>query len=369
VSLQIQPYTPDREPAVKAFNQRLKAGGCTFQFPEASRPLWLPQAEGEVIFEELFLATDDAEVRGGYVLKHQPFWIAGHVETIGFVYLPLSEGVVNKQFNLVGLRLMADALKRQPLNYCLGMGGFDQPLPRLLKATGWSLVAIPFFFLVLKPKPFLQNITHLRRRAAMRAALDLLAGTGLGSVGIKALNAMRRPVKASEASVQVVAEFGPWTDEIWPAARDQYHFAAVRDGAAMNRLFPPDKTKYLRLRISAGANTVGWALALDTQLSQHKQFGEMRLGSIIDCLALPGHEPEVIASATGFLENCGVDLIVSNQPHAAWQAALSRAGFLRGPSNFIFAASPELATRLSPFAANQARFHLTRTDGEGPSHL
>jgi hypothetical protein len=64
-----------------------------------------------------------------------------------------------------------------------------------------------------------------------------------------------------------------------------------------------------------------------------------------------------------------VDLIVSNQSHAAWCAALRRAGFLQGPSNFLFSASKELAKLLDPLPANIAHIHFTRGDGDGSVSL
>jgi hypothetical protein len=91
----------------------------------------------------------------------------------------------------------------------------------------------------------------------------------------------------------------------------------------------------------------------------HRQFGDMRLGSIIDCLALPEHAPQVIAAAARVLERRGVDLILCDHSHPAWGAALRGAGFLEGPSNFSFAASPALTGKLE----QGSDLYLMRGDG------
>jgi hypothetical protein len=104
-------------------------------------------------------------------------------------------------------------------------------------------------------------------------------------------------------------------------------------------------------------------------MSGHKQFGSMRVGTIVDGLALPEHAPRVIAAAARCLEARGADVIVSNQAHAAWCSALKRAAFMRGPSNYVFAVSRQLAQRLHPFEVNQHKIHLNRGDGAGPIHL
>jgi len=110
---------------------------------------------------------------------------------------------------------------------------------------------------------------------------------------------------------------------------------------------------------------IGWAVPLDTAMRDDKHFGNLRLGSIVDALALPEDAPAVMAAAAGELEQRGVDLIVSNQCHKAWADALRRSGFLEGPSNFIFAAAKKLAALSSAFD----EFHINRGDGDGPIHL
>jgi hypothetical protein len=77
----------------------------------------------------------------------------------------------------------------------------------------------------------------------------------------------------------------------------------------------------------------------------------------------------VVQAASTLLAGRGVDLVVTNQSDADWGAAFRRAGYLRGPSNFIFAASRTLARRLTPFDVQTSRMHVNRSDGEGPTHL
>ncbi|MBI5772906.1 MAG: hypothetical protein HZA89_04070 [Verrucomicrobia bacterium] len=371
MGLEIQPYRAGDVEAVRAFNARLKQGGCAFQFPERAESAWLPPAAGEKIYEEYFLARAETGVHGGYILKHQPFRVDDREVSIGSLYLPLSEGVVDKRHNPVGFGLLRDALHRQPLLYSLGMGGFHNPYPRLLKAAGWSLCAVPFFFHVARPNAFFKNIVHLRHSRARRLALDFLAASGLGYAGVKLVNALndckgRRP---GALTAELVPEFGPWADEVWAAGRERCSLVAVRDAKSLRRLYPADKLKYLKLKVSADGMTSGWAVLLDTPMTNHKQFGAMRVGSVIDCFAASGGETAVATAAKEFLIGRGVDLLVTNQSHRDWRAAFSRAGFLSGPSNFIFAASPPLVEAITPFEQTKELIHFTRGDGEGPSHL
>jgi hypothetical protein len=136
----------------------------------------------------------------------------------------------------------------------------------------------------------------------------------------------------------------------------------------LNLLYPPTG-RFLKLRMTRDGVVVGWAVLRDTQMHDHRHFGNLRVGSLIDGLALKDAIPDVVGAATGVLEERGVDLTVSNQGHASWCDALRRHGFQYGPSNFILAMSRQLTTLLTPLTTHQARLHINRGDGDGPLDL
>jgi hypothetical protein len=108
---------------------------------------------------------------------------------------------------------------------------------------------------------------------------------------------------------------------------------------------------------------------LNTQHSGRDRFGSLRLGSIVDCFAAPSAAADVVACATRVLASLGVDLIVSNQSHSAWFAALAASGYIQGPSNFIFGTSKELTRLLADAKIQFSDVHLNRGDGDGPINL
>jgi hypothetical protein len=73
----------------------------------------------------------------------------------------------------------------------------------------------------------------------------------------------------------------------------------------------------------------------------------------------------VIHAARTWLERRGVDLVISNQAHAAWRKALRDDGFFQGPSNFLCGVSKPLAELVRSIGET----HLNRGDGDGPVHL
>ena len=368
----IRDYADEQIEAVRQFNDRLSAGGLASRFPLSPVPAWLPKIAGRRLFQEYYLAVDEsAAVRGAYILKHQDFWVGDRVVPIADFHLPISEGAVSKQYPQVGVQLLRDAIRRQPLLYGLGIGGYDESLTRLLIAAGWATSCVPFFFRVVHPSAFLREASYLRRRPAVRWTLDALARSGLGSLGIYAAQALLgRPCRPDPAvRVERVDEFADWADELWRQCRSHYGMSAVRDAETLRILYPKHDRRFIRLKLNDGARLLGWAVLLDSRLSGHKHFGNMRLGSIVDNFAAPADAAAVTCAAAAFLQSQGVDLIVSNQAHAAWRHGLRRAGFLRGPSNFLFASSPKLTALLRQEGVQNHDLHLNRGDGDGPINL
>ena len=251
------------------------------------------------------------------------------------------------------------------------MGGYDQAVARLLVAAGWRMWAVPFFLRVVHAFRFLRNIAFLRRSLSRAIALDVLAYTGVGGLAVHAVQRLRRarPATAPSISVESAAEFGDWADRLWEACRNDYGMCAVRNAETLRILYPGANEKFIRLKVMRCETCIGWAVVLDTQLSGHRQFGGMRLGSLVDCFAAPGDAAAVALAARETLERRGVDLLVSNQAHAAWGRALRAAGLLAGPSNFLLALSPALAKTLAAARVEDRDIHMNRGDGDGPINL
>ncbi len=373
MAIAIHPYRPEHEPAVAEFNQRLQQGRAdeNMVFYRWAEPRWLPRLAESRIYNEYFLAIDAGVVRGGYALKTQEFYFPdGQIRSIGYYHHPLSEGIVNKAHAMVGTLLLRDAMQRAPLLYCLGMGGYDNPLPQMLIRLGWTRCLVPFFFRVVSPSKFLRNMETLRSSAARRLLLDLAAYSGAGWAGSKLFQSYRslRAPRVDAVECREVPSFDAddtarTVQSLWEQSRRTCSFTALHDAATLPVLYPPAQTHLTRLIVRRGGSAIGWAVVGERR--KDAKYGDMRIGSVVDCFALPGELFSVVQCATETLEQQGFDLILSNQSHQAWGEAFRAAGYLSGPSNFIFAASKKLAELVTPFEEVRPRMHLTRADGDG----
>ena len=372
MAIVIQRYGPEHEPAVQEFNRRLQQSSDdpNLVFSKTAIPRWLPPSGNNSVWNEFFVAVEGQSVRGAYGLKQEMVFIRGKgLHRVACYHHPLSEGIVDRSYASVGALLARDALARQPLLYALGMGGVERPLARMLKALGFSLTTIPFYFRVVRPSTFLREMQALRQQRWRAILMNIAAATGTGWLAIKSVQGIAKlRGRPADFVAEEVAEFSDWADGLWNEAKNGVSMAAVRDASTLRLLYPPSVTSTRRLRISRNGVAIGWAIIGERR--EDAKFGKMRGGSIVDCWASEENMASVVKAATQALEKNGaekdgVDLIVSNQSHHAWCSAFEKSGFLKGPSNFIFAASKKLTELLQPLEENRPSFHVTRADGDG----
>jgi hypothetical protein len=354
--------------AVRQFNARLASAGVSFSFPAAPSELMHSELAGDARYQTAYVLTDGSAVRGGYILKQERIFAGGEWVSAGNYQLPLSEGIIDRKYAMVGLQLIKDALARQSRLYSLGMGGTARPLPQLLSRLGWAVSKVPFLFRIEHPGAFTREIRWLRQRTRFRLLLDTAYRTGM-LAGMVGLARMRRlafgPRVPATVSIDQVQELPSDIDEIFSRLRGDYGLLCDRTAAAMRKKLPPRDPKLVRLVLSRSGKLDGWIVLSLSRLSNHTQFGNMTLGCIVDGMAAAEDVNFLVADACRRLEAGGCDLLVSNQSHPAWIYALRRQGFLRGPSNFVLALSPPLAAA----RAAAACAHFNRADGDGPINL
>lgn len=362
----VQPYQEKHESAVKAFNARMRAATSDpdLVFYERSSPAWLPRIADSPHHNEYYVAVEDDVVRGAYALKYERVFIAEKGEfTVACYHHPLSEGAINRQYSTVGSLLLRDALRREPILYALGMGGTDRPLPRMLKAVGWSLALVPFYFRVLRPYRFLRQMTVLRQSPWKRALMDLAAFSGAGSAALRTFQYAKQFANRGLDEFQTAEfeEFPDWADALWFDARDAYGLTFVRDRQTLLRLYPVSQKHLSKISVFSNRHPIGWCVVGERR--KDPKYGNLRVGSIVDCWARPEHATLVVRAATRKLQEQGFDLIVSNQSHRKWGRALEHCGFIQAQSNFIFATARQFAALFQ--GSDFSDFHLNRANGDG----
>jgi hypothetical protein len=371
--IKIVPHAVEQMEAVDAFNRRMREGGSRWGFYVEPEPTWIPKRPGSRAWREYHLAVeDDSAVRGAFALKPQEWWIRGQTRWVSDWQGPFSEGVVNPRYSTLALRMIRDMLKKQPLLYSYGHGGNEQPVVQLLQKMSWFVYAVPFCFRVLRPRRFLRLNNYLRKTPKHRLALDVLAYSGAGSIGLRGLHAALRlkSGRRFRGTATVEPTFGAWADELWQRCAPLYTCLAVRDREMMNTLVPerhwPSST---RLRVKRDGRDIGWALVLYQQMNGDERWGNMRVGLIADCFGSPEDAGDVIHAACKYLKAQRVDMLYSNQSHPRWVQAFADNGCVVLRDRRLFVASPALSEALQPFEETKHGLHLTNLDGHGPAEF
>lgn len=352
--------------AVRGFNQRLRDGGAQTDFLIPEEPAYAHIPEDAPIQWRQFVAREGEFVRGGVIEMEQPAWLLGETVQAFNYQSPLSEGIIDKKSTTIALQMVRFMQGRGPHVFIVGMGSAERPMPRLLKAAGWTVQPIPFLFRVHRAGSFLRQLRMLQGSPLKRVAAKIAASTGTGAIALAVVQARKvRP----RVSVRVESSWGDWADEIWNRFRGICSFTVLRDRKTLETLYPTGDPRMTILLIERNGQPVGWSVSLDTQMKDNHYFGNLRLASILDTVAEPESMAETAAAVDRELGSRGADMVFVNHSHQAWIKAFRTAGFLSGPSNFLLGLSKPLARALGEQPGSEHLMHITRGDGDGRCNL
>ena len=142
----------------------------------------------------------------------------------------------------------------------------------------------------------------------------------------------------------------------------------MRDSSTLDMLYPLGSGRILAWVVKEAGRPVGRATGLNTQMRDHKYFGNLRVGTVLDCVAAPEAAGSVAWLSARVLARAGADVVLTNQQHLLWRNVFRQAGFFPGPSNYLLAISKRLSEQAAQGGGVDA-IHLTRGDGDGRINL
>lgn len=366
MALRFEPFAEQHFAAVIAFNQRMLRGHAASDFLLPTAIEADPTVSGEPIQWTRYVVLDGDFVRGGLLAMGQPGWLNGQeVRALNF-QSPLSESTVDSKYSIVAMQMVKFMQKQADAVFMVGMGAADRPLPKLLVASGWSVRPVPFLFRVHCAGRFLTELQVLQTSALKRLAAQSARLTGLGALG---LAIKQRQASVGRESIRQVTEWGDWADEIWLRCRDDCSFAVRRERRTLESLYPASDPRTEIFLVERDSKPVGWSVCFNAQLANHRHFGNLKVGSILDCLADHDAMATTAILTDRELAAHSADLVIVNHSNAAWVQAFRTAGFLTGPSNYMLAMSKRLTETVRGVPDGEHRVHVTRGDGDGRIHL
>jgi hypothetical protein len=365
MKLSIEPFGPQHEAAAAAFNRRVGATGkpVLFLLPEHSRPA---QTVHGVTVTNYVAVDAEGAVRGGFISWEHSAIVGKRVRHVINIQSPLSEGIFDRAHVAVGPRLIQTAIQRTPYVYLVGMGSEGNPLPRLLKAMGFGVRTIPFFFRMIDPARCLRQLGPLRNAAWKRLVCNIAGLTGIASLGAAVVHKMRGPAcgAASSYKIEEVSEWGSWADPVWDDFAKGITFGVMRDAKVQRFFYPLHKGTPRVWRLLRGSVVDGWFSLMIARMADNPYFGNLAVATLTDCIGSESALKAGCISAIRKARELGADLLITNLGHETLQRACVAAGYRQGPSNFLFATSKALTQEIS---ANSV--YVTRRDGDGLVNL
>jgi hypothetical protein len=364
VKISIEVYSAQHEPAAAAFNQRMREANAPTDFLLGEQSAAASACAGVTATQ--WVAVDgDGQVRGGVISwDHQG--IVGRTEQrVINLQSPLSEGIIDPAYILVPSQIIKFFLRQTPYLYIVGMGAEDRPLPRVLKAMGWTVRPVPFYFRMIRPARCVREVGPLRNSPWKRIAGTVAAATGVASMGALVLHRPSAPArKPAEYTAAEVTSWGDWAADVWSAFAPNIRFGVRRDPDNLSFYYPFRDDKLRVWKLQRGAVVEGWFAIAISNMSANAYFGDLRVATLTDCVGAPEAIRGGCMLAVEEARRLGADLLITNQSHRVVQEACLGAGWRRGPSNFLLATSKALTKELDPELV-----YVTRRDGDGLVNL
>jgi hypothetical protein len=365
MKISIAPFEARHEAAAIAFNERMRQANAPTDFllPES---ISQPVGTGGATAVQYVAIDATGALRGGIICCQYPAVLDGEIQSAINIQSPLSEGIVDRAYGLVGPQLFQFALRQTPYVFAVGMGSETKPLPRMLLAMGWRVRKIPFYFRMLRLNRCARELAPLRSTPLRAVAGALAAWTGAAAVaGILAHRASPQVRRlAGGFSIEPITNWNAWADDAWKTFAAGLSFGVVRDQHVLPFFYPFTGRSPRVWVLKRDGKALGWFALLLSQMRNNSYFGNLTVATLTDCVGTPEALQAGPFIAAQIATQLGADLLITNQTHAGLQQACLAAGWRGGPSNYLLATSKALSSKLIDDSA-----YVTRRDGDGLTNL
>jgi hypothetical protein len=365
MKISVQPFSADHEGAVVRFNERMRRASApsSFLLPERAKQV-VPH--GQVTVTHYVAVDDEGEVRGGMMCMDHPAIAGGEPERAVNIQSPLSEGIIDPAFTFVAPQLIKHAIRQARYAFVVGMGGASNPLPRLLKAMGWTLHTVPFYFQILRASRCVRNLAPLRGTALKRAGGTIAAMTGVAALGATLVHRPSSAAKraAADFKAQAIDRWSSSADDVWDTFHTNLSFGVVRTTGTLPFFYPFDAGGPRCWWLVRNGRIEGWFGLLITPMKNNPYFGNLVVATLTDCVGTADAVRAGISLAGTQARDGKADLLITNQQHRLLREACTAAGWRNAASNFLVATSPAMKDVFRPETA-----YVTRRDGDGLTNL
>lgn len=302
--------------------------------------------------------------------------IAGAHWIVGFMVLP------EYRNGIVGPLLIKEV--NRALNCALSLH-VETSVLRILTGLKWIHVGVlPQYLRVVNANEFVRNLSlSLKTRldgerwgTTLRSLVDSALAQWLTAASLTAAQRLwillASIVKPGRGPEKVVEEqhFDESYTDLWRSVSKRLKASLVRDQDALRSRFDRTMDRYRVLACRHEDKLLGYCILKIKMFSNDQRLGNMKVGTIVDCLFnpdTPATLQALLSHAMEVFQKAGVHAVLCTASLREVRRGLLASGFFRIPGNLNFAFHARESTSLSQVPLEQ--WHLMRGDSDADQNF
>ncbi len=321
--------------------------------PEADPSIWIFETRGRILGQ---VGVIPAELQVGNDVLRASF---------------IPDLIVLPEYRKLGVGVHLVAATEALADVTMASSVSEELVPSLRRRGWFDLDNVPSYLLPLNPSPLVAPILAQRTPAPIvQAAAWALAGAGPLARGVgRVVVALTQLVTSAlrRTGLSLAPAEPSDVGSLWERSRREGRIGVPRTEAWARWRFS-GRPGYELIGLFRGGQCEAYAAIRDKKFSDHRRFGDARVGTVVDLLASTVEaQSAILLAAAVACGRRGCDLVLAGGL-VPGQEPMARLPWMPVRSRWLpmlFARDPEIAHKI----ARRERWHFTRGDGDGDAGL
>ena len=333
------------------FNERIKNTNVNFPHPKN----WFFKKK-DIINNDYFIVVENNKfIRAVVAIKNQQYLINGKEINFKDIQQPISESIIDKKFLIQNLVFFNKIINLSVNMHGLGMGGLNEPLPKILSKLKFNKYLIPFFIFPISVKKTLYIYLKRKKINFPLKILEILSPIDFFYKFL--INFFQNKITQEEFNL-----FDKKDDELWDKVKLNFDLISFKNKINLNLVYNSKRFDLLKIRIYKNKNYLGWIVLKITKHNNSNHFFDSKTCTIVDMLCEKIHYNILIKEIKKISLKYNCDVILVNSTYFDFNIKLKNNFFINFNSNFGF-----VYKTFETF--NIHKSWITRGDGDGPINL
>tara|TARA_B100001059_G_C17820463_1_gene577929 strand:- start:558 stop:1631 length:1074 start_codon:yes stop_codon:yes gene_type:complete len=339
---------------LRDFNERIKNTNLNFPHPNN----WFFKKKGIINNDYFIVVENNKFIRAVVAIKNQQYLINGKEINFKDIQLPISESIIDRKFLFQNLFFFSKIVNLSSNMHGLGMGGLNEPLPKILSKLNFKKHLIPFFIFPISIKKTLYIYLKRKKNNFPSHILEILSPIDFCyKFLINFSQNISNEIRREEFNL-----FAQKDDELWDKVKCNFDLISVKNKINLNLVYNSKRFDLLKIRIYENKEYLGWIVLKITKHKNSNHFFDSKTCTVVDMLCKKIHYNILVKEIKKISLKHNCDVILVNSTNVDFNINLKNNFFININSNFgfVFKSSENI---------NINKSWITRGDGDGPINL